>query len=88
MHAHMYVYEFIPQAVRFGLFSCKKDTRRAGWVARESELGARGPDGWHADRSRGPATLMRVTGAGPDRARGLEVGPARGVDWDRGGTRI
>ena len=35
----------VPQRVRFGVFSWKKGTRRAGWVARGSELGARGPDG-------------------------------------------
>ena len=30
-----------PQTVRFGVLSWKKGTRRAGWVARGSELGAR-----------------------------------------------
>ena len=41
-----------PQAVRFGVLSWKKGTRRAGWVARGSERGRHewmalaGPDGW------------------------------------------
>ena len=32
----------VPQTVRFGVLSWKKGTRRAGWVAHASELGARG----------------------------------------------
>ena len=38
----------IPQTVRYGVLSWKNGTRRAGWVARGFEPGARGPDGLHA----------------------------------------
>ena len=59
LESHSVVWEhepqrIFPQIVRFGVLSWKKGTRRAGWVARGSELGARGPDGWHADQSWGP----------------------------------
>ena len=47
--------QVFPQTVRFGVLSWKRNAP-GWWVARGSELGARGPDGWHADQSwaRGP----------------------------------
>ena len=55
---------------------------RTGWVARGSELGPLGPDGWHADRSWGPADWIGGTriGAGGPRtlvARGSELPAVR-----------
>ena len=39
-----FLVSLFPQTVRFGVLSWKKGTRRAGWVARGSELGARGSE--------------------------------------------
>ena len=61
-----------PQTVRFGVLSWKKGTRRAGWVARGSELGAQSgwaPTGWGARGYHGTGWV----------ARGSEL-VARGLD--------
>ena len=38
--------QYVHPSVRFAVLSWKKGTRWAGWVARGSEPGARGSDGW------------------------------------------
>ena len=65
----------LPPNSKVWVLSWKKGTRRAGWVARGSELGARGPDGRHADRSRGPAQ--------PDGWHADRSGDLRGLDGSR-----
>ena len=74
--------------VRFGVLSWTNGTCRAGWVARGCELRAHRPDGWHADRSLGPANRDGDR-YGPLKAlRGLLFGYLGGL-WFRmlGGRR-
>ena len=73
----------------FGVLSWKKGTRRARWVARESELGARGrgsepgarrPDGY-ADQSwacgAGRLGGTRIGAGGRGRLGGTQIGGSR-----------
>ena len=66
---------------------------RTGWVARGSELGDHGPDGWYADQSWGITDRMGGTridagGYGLDGWRaGTRIGAARPAKRI-GGTRI
>ena len=57
IYIHIYIYIHLPQRIRFGALSLKEGTRRAGWVARGSELGnlSWGPADWMGGKDgRGP----------------------------------
>ena len=81
IYIYIYIYIYLFTCIRmeicyppkFGVLSWKKGTRRAGWVARGLELGARwlaGPDVWQ--RMRGELGLAGPDGWRADRSWGAE----------------
>ena len=87
----MYIYTHIfPQTVRFGVLSWKKGPRRAGLVARGSELAARVGGTRIGAGGHGTGCVAGGSELGAEVARGSEWGLARGSELGarRTGTQI